>query len=331
MKKLLVICGPTATGKTQFASRIAKMVGGELVSADSRQIYTGMTIGTGKDIDPVTSIVPFSQCKAVVEKMTYTLHANQVNGIPIWMYDVVHPDEHFTAFQYQACARCVIQDIVARGNLPILVGGTGLYIKSLTQNSLTISVPPNEVFRKQSEEYSVEKLQQMLQLEDIQIWQQLNTSDRQNPRRLIRKIEIAREKNHEVKNEIHQIPDDSMCLGLSIPFSHLYNRIDARVDKRMSDGLLNEITNLMQDGYGWNDSSFSSLGYAEWKEWFESYSDQTDEHKKQILTKWKFHEHAYARRQMTWFKKQPNIYWVNMEENKEVDEAVKRVSMWYTK
>lgn len=285
--KLLVICGPTATGKTKLAVRIAKKFDGELINADSRQVYRYMDIATGKD--------------------------KQSIDVPIWGIDLVDPDEDFSVGQYVQFAIDKIIDIHNRGKMPILVGGTGFYIQSVLNPPQTISIGPNKKLRESFEHASVEVLQSNI---DQNVLARMNNSDKNNPRRLLRKIEIAAA----VKHKPVTIPRFDVCLiGLTAPNEILYGYIDDRVDARVEEGVQDELSFLLKK-YSWSLPSMQTIGYKEWKD------SSTD----QAVKQWKFDEHSYARRQKTWFKKMNDIRWFDstipgFEENIEL-----QLQVWYT-
>ena len=184
--KILVICGPTATGKTRFGLDLAKKLNGEIVSADSRQVYTGRNIVTGKDLPKNI------QCSVSnIQWRDRYLKYYEIGGIKIWLYDIVEQGEEFSVALWRECAQLVIEDIRQRGGLPIVVGGTGLYIKSLTQNLADISVSRNLKLRQELQGKNVNYLFNYLKQRDPVRAQNLNESDRRNPRRLVRAIEIA--------------------------------------------------------------------------------------------------------------------------------------------
>ena len=149
MARLLIICGPTATGKTALAIEIAQKYHGEIVSADSRQVYEGMDIGTGKDI-PKNSKFQISNIKLNEKFNTCNIGFREKEGIPIWLVDVVEPDYQFNVGEYRNLARIVIQDIWNRGKLPIVVGGTGFYIHSIQSNAEFIDIPPDPKLREKT-------------------------------------------------------------------------------------------------------------------------------------------------------------------------------------
>ncbi len=332
MDRILVICGPTAVGKTRLAFALAKQFGGELISADSRQVYKGMDVGTGKDL-PDKKIVKTLQCPLTSPERKYILHPYEYNGIPLWLYDIVDPDMSFSVSEYHTVATSVIGYIQSRNKLPIIVGGTGFYIRSILHPPQTIHIPPDMTFRKSISETPLQKLQEMLEKEAPMVWAGLNTSDRGNPRRLIRKLEIFHAEK-KVKNHVQVSKDISgnmLCIGLKAKLSHLYEKIDARVNARVREGISAEIETLLKKGYSWDLPSFSSMGYRQWKIWFTDPDDQTRELKNQIIQKWKYDEHAYARRQMTFLRGMDSIEWFDIEDPSYPGGVTARVLTWYTK
>lgn len=301
MNKLLVICGPTATGKTGLALKLAQRFNGELISADSRQVYKGMDIGTGKDLPP---------------------------DVKIWLYDVVNPDKEFSVAHYYKLAWETIKKTWQRKKLPILVGGTGLYIKAIIDGIDTLGIPEDSNLRKELEKKDVSYLQKKLkEINPFQL-EKMNQSDRKNPRRLIRAIEIsinppAGGQVSSIKNNLKK-DNDPLFVGLTASREVLYKRIDERVEKRVRQGIVEEISRLLKKGYSWNLPAMSGLGYRQWKEFFEG-----KETEKEATQKWKYAEHAYARRQLTWFKKDKRIIWYDINDSDYKDKIVAQVSTWY--
>lgn len=329
MQKLLVISGPTATGKTALALHLAKFFDGELISADSRQIYRGMDIGTGKDLP--SGVKPTLSSIQIDSKNAYTFSVYAVNGIPVWMYDVINPDEEFSVSHYQKLASAVIEDIKRRGKLPILIGGTGLYIRSIVSGFDTLTIPPDRALRKIYEHVDISLLQKKLQEDFPHIWENLNGSDRMNPRRLIRKLEIGIHQKQWKKEKKELLNKHDICwISFQAPFSFLYEKIDERVDKRYKEGIIEEIKGLLGKGYRWDLPSMHTLGYQEWRDYFEKNDRQSTSFLiADILQKWKYHEHAYARRQMTWFRKETIIHWFDRNTKRETIESF--VAEWYNK
>jgi tRNA dimethylallyltransferase len=330
MNKVLIICGPTATGKTRLGLHLAKKFSGEIVSADSRQVYKGMDIGTGKDL-PLNSKIQKTNNKVKINKKIYYLNYYLLDGVNLWLYDLVYPDEEFSVSHYQKLAHYIIDDICSRDKLPIIVGGTGLYIKSITDYISTINIGQNKSLRKSLENKSIELLQGLLKIEDDKVWDNLNKSDRNNPRRLIRKIEIAKYRNKEGEKDSLRKGNkyDFLSLGLIAGKKYLYKRIDARVEKRVQEGIIDEISCLLKKGYSWVLPSMSALGYSQLKEYFEN--NTKDKYlKDKIIQQWKSDEHNYAKRQLTWFRKDNRIIWFDISEESYKTQVDERVRQWYT-
>lgn len=252
MNKLLIIIGPTATGKTALAISAAKKLNGEIISADSRQVYRGLDIVTGKDKE-------------------------EYGGVPVWGIDLVDPDYNFNVSDYVDYARAKTREIQNRGKLPIVVGGTVLYIKALLEPFETINVPPNEKLRKELYKLSVEELQKKLGEN------RMNESDFRNPRRLIRAIEIKESK--QMPDQVRHDTFDTTIISLTAPLDYLYGRINKRVDERIQAGASEEYQKLLEK-YSPTLPSMSAIGY-----------------KDQNAELWKLHEHQYAKRQVTFIKK----------------------------
>jgi len=325
MRKLLFIVGATATGKTSLALNIAKKFNGELISADSRQVYRGMNIGTGKDI-PKSFEFRNSNFEFGGKKIPF-----YGNGPKIWGYDLVEPDEEFSVAFFLRVARIVCQDIWKRGKLPIVVGGTGLYISALEKPMPTMSIQPNTRLRKQLEMASIRKLQQNLKQTDPIHYAEMNDSDRKNPRRLVRAIEIAKyllahpEMKKKATPTVVGRNISTLRIGLKAPKHLLYKRIDESVNRRIEQGAEKEIRSLMSRGYGFDLPAFSALGYRQWKSFFAGVAT-----KRQAINRWLLDEHAYARRQLTWFKKQPGIQWYDISRRDFNKAVVQEAEQWYS-
>lgn len=320
MNKLLIICGPTATGKTAMGIALAKKYNGEIISADSRQVYRYMDIGTGKDVGRANRLAKGKQC--IYKGKQYGLGNYRVDGVPIWMLDVVNPDEPFTVSQYSYLAGSLIKDVLRRKKLPIVVGGTGLYIRSLVA-PFDVQVAPDEALRQSLSSYSLKNLQEKLQEVGKDLWNAMNESDRKNPRRLIRKIEIAKGKQQ--KTNVVKNPYDVCKIGLRMERKALYGKIDSRVEKRVSEGMEQEIRMLLAKGYGWDLPSMSGLGYRQWKTYIEGTGT-----KEEGIRRWKFAEHGYARRQLTWFRRDATIHWFDVQKTGVQKDIESIVASWYT-
>lgn len=327
MNKLLVICGPTAMGKTKLAVSIAKRLNGELISADSRQVYRHLDIGTGKDF----GISPRILQKYPVSYKThqYMLPVYDLGGVPVWMYDVVNPDCEFSVSHYYHLTTDVIHNVISHNHLPILVGGTGFYIDSILHPPQTIDVPMMADLRKQLSKLTVEQLQNTLKDSDEEVFTSLNNSDKNNPRRLIRKIEIAKQE----KDTVHpntELPGDVLMIGLTAPQYMLSEAIHKRIRQRVAAGLLEEIQRVLDMGYTWTLPSLNTLGYIQWKEFIESYSKDKKQMYKNVLQQWEKDEESYAKRQLTWFKKRKEITWYDTTNPSFLADVTKSILSWYT-
>ncbi|MBU0572520.1 tRNA (adenosine(37)-N6)-dimethylallyltransferase MiaA [Patescibacteria group bacterium] len=340
MNKLLVICGPTATGKTKLALHLAKELTsdkkglglkGELVSADSRQIYKGLDIGTGKDIP--------KNAKFIVPRGKRGLKLGgyyQVGQAKIWGYDLTGPKQEFSVAQYVKIADEIIKDIWSRNKIPILVGGTGLYIKAIVDGIPTISISKNIRLRKSLEKKKRAELFEILARIGPMKAAAMNYSDKRNPRRLVRAIEVAQ---WELKNKLKE--DDSrkrfstLIIGLKIEKRVLVERINKRVKARVEMGLEKEIERLFKQGVTWKHQSMESLGYKQWKDYFEKYSSlkmtipERKIDREKVMKKWEKEEGRYSKKQMTWFRRDKRIKWFDIASPGWQKNVVKLAKEWY--
>jgi len=321
MYKLLIICGPTATGKTRLGIELAKKFNGEIVSADSKQVYRGMDVGTGKDL-PVSS-------KLQLSAQSFQLGYYEIKRVKVWLLDIVEPDYKFNVADYKKCADAIVEDIWKRKKLPIVVGGTGFYIKAIVDGIETMGVLPDWKLREELSHCSIDSLLDCLRKLDPKKLERMNESDRRNPRRLIRSIEIA----HDVKCQMLNVKTkgkmsnvNKLFVGLTAPNEILYQRIDQRVDERVRNGIEEEIRGLLEKGYDWGNSALgTTLAYREWKDYFEGKTT-----KEEVIRKWKFDEHDYARRQMTWFRKDSKINWFDITKEGWQAKVENLVESWYS-
>lgn len=292
LNKLLIISGSTATGKTAFAEILAKKFNGSLISADSRQVYKGLNIGTGKDHHPNT---------------------------PISLIDVVTIDKPFSAYDFTLLAKNEIKNISFQRKLPILVGGTGFYISSL------ISPEPFENYNFRSNIFfpvlnflPIKILQGIYQFTHPFKYQKLNNSEKYNPQRLIKRI-LAKENNTQFQNHKYDI----FHLHLTAPNSIIHHQIDLRIQQRLKAGLLAEISSLLKI-YSWQAPGLKTIAYQEFQEYF-SKKLTLD----QAITNWAIHEKQYVKRQKTFFAKlSPKITFDITQKNWQ-QKAIKQVDKWY--
>lgn len=294
MQKVIVVVGPTASGKTGLSIALARALGGEVVSADSRQVYRGLDIGTGK----VTS--------------------EEMHGIPHFLIDVVSPEETFTASDFVKRGRAAIDGITARGRVPIIAGGTGFYVDALLGRIRLSEVPPNLALRERLKNLPLKRL--LLKLARLDL-QRATTVDQKNRVRLIRAIEIAT-----VLGKVPELPSehryDALILGVSLPDAELKEKIHARLEARLKAGMLDEAKRLHRKGLSYKRMEELGLEYrymARHLKGVLSYNEMRLELEKEI---WK-----YAKRQKTWFKRNKDIRWCRPEEA----EAIVKISQEFLK
>lgn len=288
-QKVIAVLGPTSSGKTSLSIRIAKKFNGEVISADSRQIYKGLNIGTGK--------------------VTY----EEMEGVPHHLLDVASPNQKYSASDYVKDGTKAIHLILNNNKLPIIAGGTFFYVDALLGKATTAKVPPNEKLRAELEEKSNAKLFEILKSKDQKY---AETIDKQNPRRLVRAIEIA-ESLGAVPNMKPESLYDALLLGISMSKEQLVENIHIRLKERLKQGMIEEVVGLIEEGF--SREILSELG-IEYK-YISSYlaGEITIEHMKQeIETKsWQ-----YAKRQLTWLKRDKEIQWVNLTEIEQINTIV---------
>ncbi|OGL79815.1 tRNA (adenosine(37)-N6)-dimethylallyltransferase MiaA [Candidatus Uhrbacteria bacterium RIFCSPHIGHO2_12_FULL_57_11] len=291
-QKLIVVIGPTASGKTALGIRLAKKYGGEVVSADSRQVYRGMDIGTAKPVCGVQR----GRCS--------------VEGVRHHLIDVVDPDEQFSVADWKQMALEATRGIIRRGHLPIVVGGTGLYIQSVVDNIEPPRIAANPTLRATLESKSLPELQRMLKRYDPDAAKRI---DIKNPRRIIRALEVAIMTGQPFLSQRKKGKPlfDVLEIGINVSRSGLYRRIDERVDEQIRAGLVEEVRGLVAR-YGPDLSALTAIGYR-----------QIILHLNEKMTldraveRIKFDTHAYARRQMTWFRRDKRIRWIHNSEEAE--------------
>jgi tRNA dimethylallyltransferase len=289
-QEIIIICGPTASGKTNLALQLAKdLHKANILSADSRQVYKNLGIITGKDIPQNLS-----------PKITFFGH------------DIFNSDERANLADFVRYARNIIQ-ISKKSNTPlIIVGGTGLYLKALSQNLSQIETPPNPKLRQKLEKLSLTELQNRLQKENPRKLSSLNRSDFMNPRRLIRAIEISTSKIKSPKNQTPQNQTSFHWVGLSPDKYTLKISIQKRVQERLKAGAIDEVKNLLKKFPDRTLTIYSSLGVSQ----IIDYLDKKIS-KRSLIDLWTNAEVDYARRQTVWFKKQPGIVWYDKDIDKQ--------------
>lgn len=284
-KPLLVILGGTASGKTALSVEIAKKFDGEVISTDSRQVYKYMDIATAK------------------------IKPQEMEGIPHYMIDIVEPDQEFTLADFVNKAKVHIEDILRRGKLPILAGGTGLYTRAICENFQIPRIPPNYDLRnrleKELEEKGEDYLYEKLQKVDPEAAKKIHPH---NHRYVIRALEIA-ETGQKKSGLKGQSEYNVLKFGIEWDREKLYERIDTRAAHQIEDGLINETKMLLQKGYDLSLPSMSSLGYPEMIKYITG--EMSLEEALELLQK---NTRNYAKRQLTWFRREPDVIWISGEE-----------------
>ena len=241
--------------------------------------------------------------------------------------DLVKPSQKFSVSHWVRFTKKTIEDIWQRKKLAIIVGGTGFYIKGFLEGFETLGIAPDWQLRKQLNNLTTRQLMDYLEKINPERWLKMNKSDRNNPRRLVRAIEISKNfKNSEFKIKSDALKlkiKNTLIIGLRTNYKVLYERIDKRVEKRVEQGIIKEIKSLLEKGYSWRDPGFNTLGYKEFKAFFEKKISL-----KLAIERWKYDEHHYARRQITWFKKQKNICWFDINRKGWQNKIEKEVSDW---
>ena len=292
MDKIIAIVGPTASGKSDAAIECAKVLNGEVISCDSMQVYKGMDIGTAK------------------------ITKEEMQGIPHYLLDNQEIDQDYNVSIFQKRCRDAIQTILEKGKVPILCGGTGLYLKAALYDYTFQEEQVDIQLIKRLESLSNEKLVQELKERDPQALEKIHINNR---KRLIRALQMAysgKTKTEREQAQEHKPLYDIYFVGLDIDREVLYQRINQRVEIMFEKGLVQEVENLFSDPSTWQYNSFQGIGYKEFKKYFLKEWD-LDQVKEAIQT----HSRQYAKRQMTWFKHQMDVHWFSNKE--ELLQAIK--------
>ncbi|MGX5790349.1 tRNA (adenosine(37)-N6)-dimethylallyltransferase MiaA [Staphylococcus equorum] len=288
---LIVLVGPTAVGKTEFSIELAKKFNGEIISGDSMQVYKHMDIGTAK-------ITP-----------------NEMSDVPHHMIDILEPDETFSAFDFKNRAQQLITEITDRGCVPIIAGGTGLYIQSLIHDYAfedeTITEEESEVVDKklaELDQLTNEALHQYLSSFDSESAEDIHPNNRKRVRRAIQYY-LKTKKLLSSRKKVQQYTEnyDTLLLGIEMSRDILYQRINKRVDIMLERGLLDEVKQLVDAGYE-SCQSMQAIGYKEMLPVVKCGTNKND-----AIDKLKQHSRNYAKRQMTWFKNKLDVVWLDKE------------------
>ncbi len=303
--KLLVIIGPTAVGKTKLSIEMAKRFNGEIISGDSMQVYKGMDIGTAK------------------------IKEGETEGIPHYLIDIKEPDEPFSAAEFQELANLKIADIQSRGKLPIIVGGTGLYIQSVIYDYQFSEAPSDPEYRtileKRVAAEGIEEVFAELKEIDPESAERIHPN---NTRRVIRALEIFHCTGHTMSEQLKEQPTemkyDTCIIGLTMERGQLYARINHRVDLMVEEGLVVEVRGFFDQGLT-DCQSIQAIGY---KELYDFFNGRISE--EEAIDHLKQNSRHYAKRQLTWFRNKMNVSWfdvTNLDEfTKKIDEITEFIA-----
>lgn len=290
-KPLIVLTGPTAVGKTKLSIALAKAVNGEIISADSMQVYKYMDIGSAK------------------------IRKEEMQGVRHYLVDELLPEEEFHIVRFQEMAKAAMEEIYAKGKIPILVGGTGFYIQAVTRDIDFTEGEQDDSYRKELEALAAEKgnayLHKMLEEVDPKSAEEIHAN---NVKRVIRALEFYHQNQspistHNQEQKEHTSPYNLAYFVLNAPRELLYERIDRRVDKMLEEGLVDEVRGLKERGYQKGMVSMQGLGYKEILSYLEG--EYPLEEAVRILKRDTRH---FAKRQLTWFRREPEVIWVNKDE-----------------
>ena len=298
MDRIVVIAGPTASGKTALSVALAKALCGEVISADSMQLYRGMDIGTAK------------------------VTAREMDGVPHHMIDVADPEEAFSVARYVEEADPILQDILTRGKTAIIAGGTGLYVDALVQGRTFAPYPETgarEALERQADTLGMEAMLERLRTVDPDSGARLHLSDR---KRILRALEVYEETGKTITQhnlETQMVPDKYSPTWIGLDFlrrEDLYRRIDLRVERMVEQGLLEEIRGLLARGVPRSCTAMQAIGYKE----FFPVLDGTEYLETAVETT-KRESRRYAKRQLTWFRRNPRIEWMYQKETPDFSEV----------
>lgn len=289
MKKVVAVVGPTAAGKTKLGVEIAKEFNGEIVSADSRQVYKYLDICTGKDL-------------------------GDYGNIPYYLIDILDPNQEITVADFQKKAFAVIDKILKNNKLPVVVGGSPFYVYSVTEGWQFSKFEKDEKLRKKLNKLSLQELQNMLENIDSAALEKI---DRNNSRRLIRAIEVCTlsGKDFEAAKPISKPKYDFLYLGIKFSNEELKKRIEKRLKERLKEGMIEEIEAIIKN----KKASYTDLEKMGLEPRFIAYYLQKKINKEQLEELFLKNIYHFAKRQMTWFRKDDRIHWVkNIQEAKKL-------------
>ena len=316
-QRMITILGPTASGKTPLAAALASEIGGEILSADSRQVYRRMDIGTGKDLADYT----------ITNKQEPITNNHEPITIPYHLIDICEPGTKYNLFQYQQDFYDAYRDVVSRGAVPILCGGTGLYIEAVLKGYRLSPVPQNPELRARLENKSLDELTQMLvALKEQNGSTMHNKTDVDSCQRAIRAIEIEEYNLHTPMPKRDLPPIDSLIIGVNIDRELRREKITRRLKARLEEGMIDEVKGLLDEGIPADDLIYYGLEYKFVTEYLVGKTTYDE-----MFTRLEIAIHQFAKRQMTWFRGMERrgfqIHWIDA--TLPMDEKVNRILQIY--
>ena len=316
-QRMITILGPTASGKTPLAAALASEIGGEILSADSRQVYRRMDIGTGKDLADYT----------ITNNHEPITNNHEPITIPYHLIDICEPGTKYNLFQYQQDFYDAYRDVVSRGAVPILCGGTGLYIEAVLKGYRLSPVPQNPELRARLENKSLDELTQMLvALKEQNGSTMHNKTDVDSCQRAIRAIEIEEYNLHTPMPKRDLPPIDSLIIGVNIDRELRREKITRRLKARLEEGMIDEVKGLLDEGIPADDLIYYGLEYKFVTEYLVGKTTYDE-----MFTRLEIAIHQFAKRQMTWFRGMERrgfqIHWIDA--TLPMDEKVNRILQIY--
>lgn len=290
--EILVIVGPTAVGKSDLAVKLARRYGGEIISADSRQVYKGLDIGTGK------------------------ITKKEMGGVRHHLLDVANPKKQFSVVKFVELAEKAIEGIKSRHKIPIICGGTGFYIQALVDGVILPDVPPDPELRKKLSKKSLENL--LIILKKLDPLRAKNI-DQKNSRRIIRAIEIATSLGQVPQVQKIPSPYTPLFIGVRIDREELKKKIKSRLDKRLKKGMVEEVKNLHKRGLSWKRMNELGLEYR-YVAFYLQKKITLEKMREKLATEIR----RYAKRQMTWFKRDKRIKWFQLNETRKIEKEIRK-------
>ncbi|MDD6468231.1 MAG: tRNA (adenosine(37)-N6)-dimethylallyltransferase MiaA [Erysipelotrichaceae bacterium] len=302
MDKVIAIVGPTGVGKTKLSIELAKHLNTEIISGDSIQVYRLLNIGSAK----VTK--------------------QEMEGIPHHLIDIKDLDDEYNVMEFQQMSRTIMKQLHKRGKIPVIAGGTGLYVKSTLYDYEFHEQEDDSEFMKQHEAYTNEELYEKLKEVDFDSTKTIHVNNRKRILRALFMAKCGQKKSEVINKQMHQPIYDVMIIGCTMDRQKLYERINQRVYLMMEQGLFEEVNELSKIPNIWDKQGMQGIGYREWTDYF--LGNTTKEEVVQEIQK---HSRQFAKRQYTWFRNQMDVQWYDMSKEGVIEQILKDVDAWREK